>query len=539
MHTTESKNTTMSPMAVKAEVKLKTFYLSSALNQSNVENMLPFGMKRQLKPLQFQNGAKPKLPIYPDDWSSLKPDDYNLKLKIGANKIKFINQKMTSSSPLTESTDCENCLKFDPSAMLFFKGNEILKTNLTSNAGGTVSNNKNYLSGVLNNQGCWLISLLDIFKFDLPEIQNNKLRAMKYLEFVTQEWDGGIDDSFGDEVEFMAVNVEESDRFSRFKAMKAWILISKKAQVIKEMTVKITRQSGATKIEIDTRDLPTSFASITRIPVSIEDGDTIILAKAGSANKMNLAPFKLEDDLESKISCHEAGVKALIVSRVHYKYEFDELFNGRTDFKCEYVCHLDTKVGDIVNGPKPIPFGCTTRHSVIYRKGYFAALHHDASKINRFSDTINYIIRKLINPENLTKRLEQEGIGSSSSGGGGGGHSCAILKRISDIQYFAYLIKSPKELGYFLGLGGGAKCVLMSIDLKKIKIFELPILIFIPSEEFKSFPNLILLSPHFPSVLIKSVGNYFSVVEWMKSLLMLSGLNSQNFKVSMAYFIIN
>lgn len=504
------------------ESKLRFFYLSSALNQSNVELSLPFGMKRQLKPLKIRRRSDEIDMILDDVLIKLKPDYYDLKMRAGVNgngngnKIKFINQKPILSIP---TVNLENCLKFDPSAILFIKENEFLRTNLTSNANGTVSNDKNYLSGVLNNQGCWLICLPDIFKFELPEIQNNKLRSMKYLEFITQEWDGGIDDSFGNEVEFIALNVEEADKFGIL--MKAWILISKKAQRIGGMYVKVFDCKGQLKIEINARNHVVN-GSITRIPLIIENGDTAILCKGG--NIFGDISFNLEDDLESKMACDSiSGVKALIISRVHFKYEFDELFKkhpSSPSHVIEYVCHLDTKVGEIVNDPKPIPFGCTTRHSVIYRNGYLAALHHDASKINRFPDTINYIIRKMINPENLSKPLEQEGTGNFG-----------VLKRISDIQYFAYFIKSPKSNGFYLGLGGGAKCILMSHDLKRIKIYEHLALIFIPAEEFRNFPNLILLSPHFSPI---SSMNFGSVKEWMLSLL--KGIERRNFKLSMAYF---
>lgn len=529
------------------EVKLKAFYLSSALNQSNVELRLPFGMKRQLRPLNIMS---PVVVGVDEDMrmNVLRADDYDLKLNIEPkqqvnNKIKFINQRILSTSMTSTTGIDDNCLKFDPSAILFFKGNEMVRTNLTSNAHGTVSNDKNYLSGVLNHQGCWLMSLPDISNFNLPEIQNNKLRAMKYLEFVTQEWDGGIDERFGEEVELIALNVEETDRFVQLGGMKAWILVSQKAQMMKEMYVKIYDKTGKLKMEICTRDVRNTF-KFTRIPVIIDNGDTIALIKGGSPMLTDVN-FKLEDDYESKMDYKAlTGVKAIIVSRVHFKQEFDALFHGdRRDNvisvfsntvhnplpSIEYECHLDTKIGDIVNEPKPIPFGCTTRHSVIYRKGYLAALHHDASKINRFTDTINYIIRKLINESNLNQRLEQEG----SSGG--------ILKRISDIQYFAYLIKAPCNMnkkGFFLGLAGGAKCILMSNDLKKYKIFEFPILNFIPTDEIQAFPNVILLSPHFPSFLIKSVPAATSVKDWLKGVLMVSGHDAQNFKLSMAYFTI-
>ena len=273
------------------------------------------------------------------------------------------------------------------------------------------------------------------------------------------------------------------------------------------------------------------------LKVEIEIGDLIVFIKAKESDKVSEMISKMKfdfgDDMEYYLleRLKNCPISCLLVSRVQYTNEFDEYYNlnymDMDHHNILYNCHLDTKVGMIVNEPIPGSFGCTTRHSVIYRRGYFAALHHDASKINRFPDTINYIIRKLSDPKNLGKRLEQEGDEKS------------LLKRISDIQYFSYLLRKPNGR-IILGLGGGSKCILLremeDYEVAIIKIFEVPILLDITGE-LKLNDNLILLSPHFPSFMIKNVSIFDNLKDWMKELLNISSVDVQSFKVSMAHFI--
>lgn len=504
--------------------RLKTFqFLSCSLNQSIIENRLPFGMKRNLTPLTISEA-----------FPALKPSDFVISFKdpnlfkrieprietntnYGVNKFKFIPHKIITTCNSCQSIpvkEQEPEIKFDPSAILFFNPNGVVKTNLTSNANGSVSNDKNSLAAILK-QSCWLLSFTDLLKtrFDLPQIQNNKLRSLKYVEYISEEWKELK--GFGDEVEFMSISKVESS-----------YCVLKSKRNFEMLNFFIIGKDGKSKFSsLKEENFILIPNSIYKTTVKIESGDTIFMFKGFCNENENVLRLDccLGEDFEEKaleMIQKRFNFDSLIISRVKYPNDFDEYFiDFVNDTTIGYVSHLDTKLGMIVSNPIPGPFGCTTRHSVIFRTGYFAALHHDASKINRFPDTINYIIRKMGNPSNLGKRMEQEGDES-------------VLKRISDIQYFAYLLK--KERKYYLALGGGAKCVILSKDLKSITIHEVPILIEL--KNLKSKDQIILLSPHFPpSILIKSI-KAPTIQEWIKRLLQLSDVDLTSFKVSLGHF---
>jgi hypothetical protein len=520
--------------------RLKLFqFLNYSLNQSIVENRLPFGTKRNLSPL-----------IITEAYPVLKPSDFiisfkdpnlfkRIEPKIEANcvnRFKFIPHKVISSYNSIPTKEQEPEIQFDPSAILFFNPkSEVLKTNLTSNANGSVSNDKNNLAAILK-QSCWLLSFTDLTnnftKFNLPQIQNNKLRSLKYVEFISEEWSELK--GFGEEVGFISITrIENHDISGDYSVLKS-------KRNFKLLNLFIINKDGKLKFSsLKEETFVLISNSIYKTTLKIESSDTIFMFK-GEGNcfedvlKLNC---DLSDDFEGKaleliknaekrkILKNYNFLDSLIISRVKFLNEFDESFdlnlnlNLNPTVTINYLSHLDTKIGTIVNYPIPGPFGCTTRHSVVYRRGYFAALHHDASKINRFPDTINYIIRKMGNPSNLGKRMEQEGDES-------------VLKRISDIQYFAYFLK--KEGKYYLALGGGAKCVILSRKLNLITVHEMPILMELPILSSKD--QIILLSPHFPpSNLIKSI-QAPTIQEWIKRLLQVSEVDLSSFKVSLGHF---
>ena len=199
--------------------KLKTFrFLNSSLNQSIIENRLPFGMKRHLTPL---NISEP-FPVLKASDFIIKFKDPNLFKRIRieprienncVNKIKFIPHKIISGESFVSIEESE--IKFDPSAILFFNTKDdgsFIKTNLTSNAHGSVSNDKNQLSAILK-ESCWILSFSDLIKnlkrFNLPQIQNNKLRSLKYVEFISNEWKELK--GFGEEVEFISITRSDNN----------------------------------------------------------------------------------------------------------------------------------------------------------------------------------------------------------------------------------------------------------------------------------------------------------------------------------------
>lgn len=677
--------------------RLKSFHLKSPLNQSIIENRLPFGMKRELYPLRIREveynraiairntsasttttaATSSGSDVYnilkasdflanlsKDPWvynfNSLYPRASNTrriepKIMISNNcssnieqqqpkRLKFIQHRVIekfknerNGSDLESSGLSNNynsrILYFDPTAILFFKENsELAMTNLTSNANGTVSLDKNHMGAVLT-FGCWLLSLPDINKYSLiPHTQNNKLRGLKCAEFLAQEWMSL--EGIGDEIEFVALtrNYEQinanlsttsttttttTTTINSIKPNLMKVLISRKSSrsrsgPLDNMEIFVFDCKGRIKfnsLNIEAKIINSS--SLFNCEIEVFEGDVIILTK-GIDMKIILTKISkiiyetlFFNDLEPKlrteiemnggIQIHLGG--ALIVSKVHKFNEFNRSFStikdeddfeneiddkvqcleindadvlyGITDsnstngtngnsinstdsnsinikhnhnhyMNIKYICHLDTKIGKIVNDPAPGSFGCTTRHSVIFRPNYFAALHHDASKINRFNDTINYLIRKIGDENNLGKKLEQEG------------DDGMIFRRLSDIQYFAYLLRVPfPSVKIHLGLGGGAKCVVIrkfkSKNNKNVKKFELevyerPILrrleyeIEMIDKTIYTISFLLLLSPHFSIDLIKSVNFNGNIRKFMEELMIKCEVDVFSIKVSMALF---
>lgn len=509
-------------------MRLKNFrFITASLNQSVIENRLPFGMKRHLTPLYVYED----LPLLKASNFSLKDakDETILSFKRiepkietnFVNKYKFIPHKVISACTSCVIKDSGREKKFDPLAILFFNP-DFVRSYLTSNANGSVSNDKRLLGAILK-QSCWLLSYGDLIKNDLnlPLIQNNKLRCLKYAEFVAEEWQNIK--IFGKDVEFIAIEKVDDAKSDVYQVLKSTKGDDLHLFIIgKEGNLKFTTKHLVDFVEID---------SILRINVKIESSDTIFMIRGGNNSNFeellagkNFAIFGLNEDFEQRaldLLKTTTDISALMISRLSFANEFDKSYIIDDDQGIKYVSHLDTKVGRIVGNPIPGPFGFTTRHSVVYRTGYFAALHHDASKINRFPDTINYIIRKMGNEVNLGRRMEQEGDES-------------VLKRISDVQYFAYLLRRTGK--YYLALGGGAKCLVLSKDLLSVTVYEVPILMEIP---LNVHDQVILVSPHFPpAVLIKSI-RAPTIQEWIRRLIQLSEVDVNSFKVSLAHFEIN
>ena len=662
--------------------RLKSFHLKSPLNQSIIENLLPFGMKRELNPLRIRaveysraiairNTSASTTASGSDVYNILKASDflanlskdpwvYNFnslyprasntrriepKIMISNNyssnvepqqpkRLKFIQHRVIekfknerhgrdSESGLGSNYNYKSnsrVLYFDPTAILFFKENsEFVMTNLTSNANGTVSFDKNHMGAVLT-YGCWLLSLPDINKYSsIPHTQNNKLRALKCAEFLAQEWMSL--EGIGDEIEFVALtrNYEQINAnlstttttpINSIKPNLMKVLISRKRSKsqsqsgpLDNMEMFVFDCKGGIKfnsLNIELKFINSS--SLFNCEIEVFEDDVIILTK-GIDIKIILTKvskiiyetlffkdvepkLRTEIEMNGGIQIHLGG--ALIVSKVHKFNEFNRSFSmiidDEDDFESDdkvqcldindanvpysrnsnsnndndksikmkhdhnynhhmsikYICHLDTKIGKIVNDPAPGSFGCTTRHSVIFRSNYFAALHHDASKINRFNDTINYLIRKIGDENNLGKKLEQEG------------DDGMIFRRLSDIQYFAYLLRVPfPSVKFHLGLGGGAKCVVIrkcksnnknNVEKFELEVYERPILrrleyeIEMNDKVIYSISFLLLLSPHFSIDLIKSVNFNGNIREFMEELMIKCEVDVFSIKVSMALF---
>lgn len=611
--------------------RLKFYHLLSSSNPSIVENRLPFGMERKLKPLIRLKteyiGHIGKESILKRQQFRLAPtatDKIRTEKKVVSEKdkavgsvikpVKFIPHKVNEVKLLRSKLSDESVsiyppyhgtnslflpiLYFDPSALMFFKEkddgkvgpSELLQMNMTSNGKGTVSADKTHL-GAIFTTGCWLLSLQDALSYErLPPTLNNKLRGLKCAEYFAQEWEN-LNVSLGDKVEFVAITRSEQSILSA-NPNKMTIIGSRRRGEI-PLTLNIFNGKSGKKFSSVDVILPLVKAkkdssdgdgdgdaviSYYSLEMEIEEDDILILTRGILKEELLMkisrivsSEYDLTADLEKRLlkecSCsNEMDSKALMVSKVHLFNRFDENMNlqrlkrgenngkmcvvddvvkvkeeqeeqeeqEETSFGSEialkHVIHLDCRKGCLTHEPSPGPFGCTTRHSVIYRSSYFAALHHDASKINRFKGTIDYIIRKVGDVDNLGKRFV-------SDGGGMVGKDSQVLARLSEIQYFAYMLLKGGNI--HLVLGGGAKAVLLNYQKKTFEVIEKQILQKIKIEKGQ---EIILLSPHFTNESIFDGLNHGNVqintTEWLNDLLKRSGVSPNNSKVSMALFSI-
>lgn len=565
---------TDSPSLDAAWNRLKYFYLSKALNPTPVENNLPFGMDRDLRPLKRSEKDFDRI-------GALKRvADYKLRLErmsyksrdtpIQFNKmIKFVPHKSMITTPTITNDHYDNgsSIKLDSSALLFFKEEEDFcdsgsgmsmnfvsqMTNLTSNANGTVSNDKKSAGGIFQT-ACWLVSTGDLIQNSgmmeiLPAVQNNKLRILKCLEFLDEEW-RGIGPDLGTILDFVAL--------TKCQETGEWTLLKSDRRISQsnESDIYIYDKEGELKYSTDGSDCSRNIINSQRIRIQlglkIEHGDLILAIKHHHHNNIKkkkvirdvldglceiLKRNSMIDDYEKicedyfHVKGGSFGIEAVLVSRVtDGMKEFEKVFkrtnltiktsSSSSSMMIKYVSHLDTKIGSIVTQPPPGTFGSTTRHSVIYRPAYFAALHHDASKINRFPETLNYIIRKLLDPQNVGSNLATR------------------IKRISEIQYYAYVVRKIEVgsgSGFVMGLGGGAKAVLIQNEI--VFIHESPRIVEINLKPFTSLKkspiNLLLLSPHFS---LQNFDFNRPSIEEIISELTRQIDDMTNFKVSLSHF---
>ena len=230
--------------------------------------------------------------------------------------------------------------------------------------------------------------------------------------------------------------------------------------------------------------LPFSFTA--------SEGDWLVLMRSLTvpkdglvmALKARLEESRALDDLEERVlEILPPGTSALVASQLGSKNRLDQLLQSSVhpSTAISHVTHLDTRRGCLVEDVQPGRFGSTTRHCVIYRPPFLAALHHDASKINRFSPTIDYILKKI-----LRARAEH-------------GNSTILtlnLKRISEIQYFAYVVSHRGFL--YCSVGGGASILLVRGRERRVidesgSIHQIQL----DTTTSTSTTTIFLLSPHF------------------------------------------
>jgi hypothetical protein len=356
-------------------------------------------------------------------------------------------------------------LYFDQSLVMFTRDNGAMNpTLISSNFNGSVSGDRQHFGAILRT-GCWLLPTGAALAHPrLPPTANNKLKLIKCAEFMAREWPTGV-------------NVSQLGGLAIVRPERAVLTAQPNLLSVVGAAVDggggglywmvLNRRSFGWKDHL----LPFSFTA--------QEGDWLVLMRSlqGAPSPDFLSDLKelllvsdALDDLEVKVKeILPTSLTALLLSRISFPNRLDHLISPSVTGKLSHVTHLDSRRGGLTADVEPGRFGSTTRHCVIFRPPFLAALHHDASKINRFAPTIDYIIKKVLREGRLD------------------------LRRISEIQYYAYVISKGGYL--YCVVGGGACIVLLEGDNGSItRVIEEAQLIYkLPCPRRA---QIMLLSPH-------------------------------------------
>lgn len=441
------------------EERLKRYRLPNPLMTHPGEERLPFGVMRRLPPLSVSEAdiatamtmlhqKTSRLPlerIREPPMATIKPANIVNKPQ---REVIFrpFNMIPTSREPKTSiqsvaSVPQSNVLYFDPSLLVFYKPNptSINPTIISSNAGASVTGDRQHFAAVLTN-GCLLVDSPAAFSLpQLPPTQNNKLKLLKCAEYLAREWP----QVFSRHTLGLAVMREERAILSPHP---------NRLTVIGSSSSNNSNNSNGLNWAILKAD--GRILTNTSLPFQFDaqEGDWIVLIRVQSrANRVDwpriasiLRASSILDDLEGSFESVDWGITGMVASRLgrfgDFEGAIERLRVGGP--RLQHSFHLDSRLGALTEAIEPGRFGSTTRHCVIYRPGHLAALHHDASKINRFGPTIDYILKKLLHP-----RL-----------------GVLDLSRISEIQYWAYVYVSAGEA--LVAVGGGAIVIaLLDVDV--------------------------------------------------------------------------
>jgi len=403
----------------------------------------------------------------------------------------------------TENAAASLPAQFDPSAFL------IAQNKIFSNAEGSVSGDSSWIAATWSRTGTWLISRRPLLSHpNIPTVTNSKLLLLKAAGWFSKEWEQmGSSTASKFTGDFIAVARKEYQIYTHQPNL---VTIIKQVNEGTALGVVIYDVSGRRKFPQSLFDkfwywMNGAFKSHCRMmqkDVNLNTGDLIILVKkplnsplthAELVNVFDVLGQKLSKlkqslitgDLETIINRLMPTLLdhyGLTVSRCVSVQQFDFYFRAICGaLKMEHLQHLDNRKCGLVTEPTPGSFGSTTRHNVIYRAGYYAALHMDASRLNRFKPTIDYMIRRLV-------CVVDDGKDST------------LFARVPEVQYHANVLLKAEGKVKVAVAGGAVVVLLFKTDGKEswqILIHEQASSIITYSMP-ASMPVFVLLaSPHF------------------------------------------
>ena len=285
-------------------------------------------------------------------------------------------------------------------------------TNLTSNQSGTASSDKEHFAAVMQDTViATSVDFINSFPDYRPTV-NNKLKPLKFIEFVQEQLYLHYSESTGflssipskDDLVFfyrlpdaLASKRPDMPRFRIYRHSKnIGIAVYRKGQRI----FPVTPEDIADFWTVIPRNRP--VAAKERALPDLRDDDMIMICRGYGDNLESEADSLAEDaskippggDLDDILppSGHVLddlrGETATILAVLGS--EFDEYMMQGSKYKIRHVIHVEKSGHTAIDEPWPYAI---TKHTLVVRP-YLAMLYSDASKINRFSPTIEFILKK-------------------------------------------------------------------------------------------------------------------------------------------------
>ena len=357
-------------------------------------------------------------------------------------------------------------------------------TNLTSNQYGTATADKTHYAAVMTDSLlCTSLNLLEAFTDEYKPTVNNKLKALKFMEFLQERFQlhfcgsRSIDDRLAGEA---AVG---EDVVVAYRMPESLL-----GQYGHRGSFHVLRQGSGVGVAIyrGSQRLYSSCPSAGRfvsprleslamamgadrshdVLKGVERGDCVVIYRGGGVRVADvlageLAGRPVGSDLDASVDRLNASLNsksAVIVLTAVLGDTFDELY--AQPHQLRHIVHTERKGHLAIDQPWPYAI---TKHSFLLRP-YLAMIYADASKINRFSPTIEFIVRKAMAGEASGRCLTER------------------LEKLSEIQHMAGVVLVAGDQLRFWGTGGA---FLILVDRRDARSGCWPV----------SFPGLQYCSP--------------------------------------------
>lgn len=331
-------------------------------------------------------------------------------------------------------------------------------TNLTSNQTGSAASDKEHFAAVMQDSVVLTTTdFISAFPHYKPTV-NNKLKPLKFIEFVQEQLYG----------HYSETNAERSSAFFQGIPPKDDLVfvyrtpdnvVSKNPSIPRYRAFRHARtislavyREGQRIFPVEAEDLDDFWMDIPKkqqavkgketVLEELKEGDLVMIARGygcaaslQEADSIALKASKIAPgaDLDSAIPPvafdNIRGENGMILAVLDG--EFDQYYMKDSKYKVRHVIHVEKNGHTAIDEPWPYAI---TKHTLVLRP-YLALLYSDASKINRFSPTIEFLIRKVC----------QAPVGDSISD---------HLGKLSEIQHMAGGILVERDKMKFWATGG-------------------------------------------------------------------------------------